>query len=60
MKSSGTYLGVNWERHQYGLYLYSQDGGYLVSRKYVGNGSDKLGVRESVQTFRKDALGIQD
>ena len=58
MKTSGVLWGVNWERHQYGLYCYAMGGNfYLVSRKYVGNGSDKVTVRESVQAFRKDILG---
>jgi hypothetical protein len=59
MKTSGVLWGVNWERHPYGLYLYAMGGNfYLVSRKYVGNGSDKVGVRESVQAFRRDVLGL--
>jgi len=58
MKTSGTLWGVNWERHHYGLYLYAMCGQYLVSRKYVGNGSDPLSVRESVRAFRRDALGL--
>jgi hypothetical protein len=57
MKTNGTLWGVNWERHQYGIYCYAMGGQYLVSRKYVGNGSDRLSVRESVQAFRRDVLG---
>jgi hypothetical protein len=54
----GTLWGVNWERHHWGIYCYAMGGNfYLVSRKYVGNGSDKLSVRQCVQQFRTDLLG---
>jgi hypothetical protein len=63
MKTSGTLWGVNWERTGYGIYCYAMSPAvhgqtYLLSRKYVGNGSDPLSVRESVRAFRRDALGL--
>jgi hypothetical protein len=58
MKTSGTYLGVNYRRYSWGLECYATVGAFLESRRYIGNGSDKVGVRESVQAFRRDALGL--
>jgi hypothetical protein len=56
--NQGVLWGVNWERHNYGIYCYAMGGNfYLLSRKYVGNGSDVLSVRECVQQFRRDILG---
>jgi hypothetical protein len=57
-ETSGTLWGVNWERHPYGVYCYAMGGNfYLLDRKYVGNGSDRVSVRDSVRAFRRDVLG---
>ena len=59
-QTTGILWGVNWERHTYGVYCYAVPQGafYLASRKYVGNGSDPVSVKESVRAFRRDVLGI--
>jgi hypothetical protein len=55
--TSGTLWGVNWERHNYGIYCYAMGGNfYLLDRRYVGNGSDNLSVRECVRDFIKNVL----
>lgn len=58
MIRQGTLYGVNWERHPWGIYCYAMGGNfYLLSRKYVGNGSDRMNVRECVRDFRREVLG---
>jgi len=58
----GEWLGVSWERHSWGVECsaMSRDmwGPRRVSRKYVGNGSDRVTVRGSVLAFRRDVLGL--
>lgn len=57
--TSGVLWGVNWERHTWGVYCYASGGNfYLLSRKYVGNGSERVSVRDSVRAFRRDVLGV--
>jgi hypothetical protein len=56
-RQSGVLYGVNWERHDWGVYCYSMGGNmYLLDRKF-GNGSGRLSVRECVRAFRADVLG---
>lgn len=51
---SGEYRGVYWYRHYWGLELAAYNAaGYRISRKYVGNGSDRVTVRGSVAEFRR-------
>ena len=58
MNAQGVLWGVNWERHHYGIYCYAMGGNfYLLERKYVGNGSDGVTVRECVRNFREEVLG---
>jgi hypothetical protein len=58
-RQSGVLWGVNYERHHWGVYCYAMGGNmYLLDRKYVGNGSDRLSVRECVRAFRSDVLGV--
>lgn len=58
-KESGCYRGVSWQRHYWGLELWSIPNGSdrLICRKYVGNGIDRLTVRESVASFLADLAG---
>lgn len=58
-RRAGVLWGVNWERHYWGVYCYAMGGNfYLLARKYVGNGSDCVSVRDSVRAFRRDVLGV--
>lgn len=54
--SEGMYRDVYWYRHHWGLELafYPNDGDYRVSRKVVGNGSDPVTVKSSVDEFLDD------
>jgi hypothetical protein len=59
---SGELWGVSWSRHSWGVECSAMvRGGFggwqRVARKYVGNGSDKVTVRDSVRAFRRDVLG---
>lgn len=59
MRMSGTLWGVTWERRPYGLLVYGLGrDNHLASRKYVGNGSDPVTIRDSVRAFRRDVLGV--
>jgi hypothetical protein len=59
IRTSGVLWGVNWERHELGVTCYAMGGNfYLVSRKYAGNGSERVSVRDSVKAFRRDVLGV--
>lgn len=60
--SSGTLYGCHWERYGWGVLVYAFDGGdtfrgYVTSRRYVGNGSDRVTVRGSVLAFRRE-MGV--
>lgn len=58
MTRTGTYRGVSWERHHWGVELVAMVGDgdmtYLARRKVAGNGSDPVRVRESVADFLAD------
>ena len=58
-RKTGVLWGVNWERHPWGVCCYAIGGNfYLVTRKYLHNGSDRATVRECVRAFRSDVLGV--
>jgi hypothetical protein len=59
MNMSGCYRGVSWQRHYWGLELWSIPNGSdrLICRKYVGNGIDRVLVRESVNSYLADLAG---
>jgi hypothetical protein len=55
-KNDGVCRDVYWYRHHWGIELgyYPDDGDYRVSRKVVGNGSDMVSIRASVDEFLND------
>lgn len=56
VKNDGVYRDVYWYRHHWGLELgfYPEDGDYRLSRKVVGNGSDRVAIKSSVDEFLDD------
>lgn len=52
MLGTGYYRGIAWERYTWGLLLYTVDGaGEYRKHRFVGNGSDRVSVVESVARF---------
>jgi len=55
---SGVLWGVNYEVWRWGVLCYDCPNNlYLLQRKYVGNGTDPVKVRECVKDFRKIIKG---
>ena len=55
---SGVLWGVNYEVWRWGVLCYACPNNlYLWKRKYVGNGTDPVKVRECVKDFRKIIKG---
>jgi hypothetical protein len=51
-RTFGEYRNVYWHQHHWGLELsYWPTDNYQVTRNYVGNGTDRVTVRESVADF---------
>lgn len=50
--------GVHWQRHGWGVECFALVDGFLVSRKYAGNGSDRVTVRDAVRAYRRDVLRV--
>lgn len=53
---SGTLWGISWERYPWGIACYKVDRGHLVQRKYVGNGSERVLVRDCVRAFSAELV----
>lgn len=53
---SGTLWGVSWERYPWGVACYALHNGHLVQRKYAGNGSDPVRVRDCVRSFTAEVM----
>jgi hypothetical protein len=53
-RQSGVLWGCHWERHHYGVCVYGLDSsGVFRTIRYVGNGSDRVRVRDAVVAFRR-------